>query len=284
MTDVEIVTHDAKGKPAIKKKEAFAKYAPEFSFDLTCSFEALLDTIDGNIKANHPGIAQGAFNNCHGDWYEWLLAIAAWNRRIETGSKLAVYLLPNVKRFQVSDLYIPKISQYITDLKAKTVETAGVELITSNPDFVIIDTTDIDLPDYFAEPIQQVSIETLDMLEQAYEHYIGKCSFSGLYGYISVKNSLRPDRRLQIAHEGSLMKALYVHIQTREWIIAPNGLKYYAISQKATSADLRALKTVATHSITSVESIPQSAVDEAYQVSTIAEAVTAFNEILNPSA
>jgi len=53
------------------------------------------------------------------------------------------------------------------------------------------------------------------------------------------------------------MKAIYTHLQTREWIINLKGLKYYAFSTKI--SDKNALKTVATHSITTVSSLPQAA-------------------------
>lgn len=90
-------------------------------------------------------------------------------------------------------------------------------------------------------------------------------------GYLSVKASLRPDRRLQLAHEGSLMKALYTHLQTRTWTINPRGIRYFAASKKISEADIKGLKTVATHSIIDVKSSPQSAVDELFQINTVNE-------------
>jgi hypothetical protein len=83
---------------------------------------------------------------------------------------------------------------------------------------------------------------------------------------MSVKTSFRPDRRLQIPHEGSLMKALYAHLVTREWELTPRGLKYYAVACSVGEPDRRALKTVATHSITTVTNLPQAAVDEVFCV------------------
>jgi hypothetical protein len=65
-------------------------------------------------------------------------------------------------------------------------------------------------------------------------------------------------------HEGSLMKAIYTHIQTREWIIEPQGISYYAVSADLNSSDREALRTVATHSITTVDKVPEAAVDDAF--------------------
>jgi len=156
-----------------------------------------------------------------------------------------------------------------------------VELITSNPDFVIIDTDSFDeLPAIFSQPITSITPDTLTMIEHAYADFIGTCSFKNIVGYLSVKTSLRPDRRLQIAHEGSLMKALYAHIQTREWIISPKGLKYYAMSMALNNSDKRALKTVATHSILTVNSLPEAAVNEAFMVNSSKTAIKSFKEIM----
>ena len=76
------------------------------------------------------------------------------------------------------------------------------------------------------------------------------------------------------------MKAIYTHMQTREWILNPKGLKYYAISTKVGSSDRNALKTVATHSITTVQSIPQAAVDEVFEINSLQQAEAVFAQIL----
>src|SRR5690606_1570365 len=88
-------------------------------------------------------------------------------------------------------------------------------------------------------------------------------------GYFSVKTTFRPDRRLQIPHEGSLMKAIHVHLQTRSWINDPKALKYYAAATKVNNSDREALKTVATHSITNVSSKPQAAVDDVFVIDSV---------------
>jgi hypothetical protein len=76
------------------------------------------------------------------------------------------------------------------------------------------------------------------------------------------------------------MKAIYTHLQTREWIINPKGLKYYAISTNVGDPDRAALRTVATHSITTVHSIPQAAVDEVFEINSLQQAQRAFADIL----
>ena len=77
------------------------------------------------------------------------------------------------------------------------------------------------------------------------------------------------------------MKALYVHLQTRLWITEPKGLVYYAMAMALNESDRKALRTVATHSITTVSSRPQSAVDEVYEVSSMGAAKRIFCSILS---
>ncbi|WP_276607000.1 Cfr10I/Bse634I family restriction endonuclease [Vibrio breoganii] len=40
-----------------------------------------------------------------------------------------------------------------------------------------------------------------------------------MVGCFSIKTSLRPDCHLQTAHEGSLTRAVYVHLQIRSWFM-----------------------------------------------------------------
>jgi hypothetical protein len=113
-----------------------------------------------------------------------------------------------------------------------------------------------------------------------YSNFIGEVSLSELVGYISVKMSLRPDRRLQISHEGSLVKAIHAHIVTRKWLLEATPLTYYAITPNPTDADKRALKTVATHSLITVTQKPQAAVDEVNNIDTYEQAFSFFSRIL----
>ncbi|WP_279615263.1 Cfr10I/Bse634I family restriction endonuclease [Photobacterium leiognathi] len=115
--------------------------------------------------------------------------------------------------------------------------------------------------------ITELTKESLEHLDKIYQNIVGKCELDDIVGYFSLKTSLRPDRRLQIAHEGSLTKAIYVHLQTRSWLMEPRGIKYFGGSLAINDADIRALKTVATHSITTVMSKPERAVDEVFSIS-----------------
>jgi hypothetical protein len=290
--EMDIFT-ETERKLAINKSNAFCELNSNQLPNKTELFGDVFNKMDAAIHKtkselprcqNFPSITQGALNNCHGDWYEWFLAITAINIHLSQKTKYLALLLPNVSTFDVAELYGSEILTIVNDLKHKVKGTSSVEFITSNPDFVIIDTTNVDTTNLtlnFNTPISVVDPTLIQKIQGLYTHFIGKCALDDIVGYLSVKTSLRPDRRLQIAHEGSLMKALYAHIQTRQWILKPNGLKYYAASKSVSSADRAALKTIATHSLITVNTAPQPAVDEVYEIDSLKSAEAALLSILN---
>ena len=276
------------GKPQVMKDMAFCTILHNHLPAEDVLFSTLFGTMDAAVRSelriiaptSRQRITTEALSNVHGDWYEWLLAIASWNLTASLPNTHLAISLPNVSQFDVSSLYINRLHDLIADLKVKVSAVSEVSLITSNPDFVILDRTLVNEILGSIEPIDTISPTTLSELGNKYRAFIGRCDYSHIVGYVSVKMSLRPDRRLQIPHEGSLMKAIYTHLQTREWIINPKGLKYYAISSQVGTPDRKALKTVATHSITTVSSLPQAAVDEVFEANSIRNAIDVFSRIL----
>lgn len=269
------------GKPQIIKDAAFCNLLKNQLPDNAKGIDELLSEFDAEIKKADGTVTKDALNNAHGDWYEWLLAIGGWNYCANNATANLPILTPNINQFDTAKLYNSKLFSLISDLRDKVLVTSSVKLISSNPDFVIInrDLANEILP--VIQPIKIIDENALKTIENVYKQFENKCNFEDIVGYISVKTSLRPDRRLQIPHEGSLMKAIYTHLQTREWIINPKGIKYYAISTKVKTPDREALKTVATHSITTVQSIPQAAVDDVFEVNSLEQGLFAFEQMLS---
>jgi hypothetical protein len=246
----------------------------------TESFKSIFEELDQAILAIEPTISREARSNAHGDWYEWLLAIEAWNLAAANATLNVPILLPNKMSLDLASLYVPNLSEKIYDLRKKVEDSSTVQLISSNPDFVILKRDLVERTIGPLVPIGNVSEVETDKLSQLYANFSGLCGFEDIVGYLSVKTSFRPDRRLQISHEGSLMKAIYVHLQTREWILNPPGLRYYAMATVVGNPDRASLRTVATHSITTVSSTPEPAVDDVFQVNDRASATAAFTTIL----
>jgi hypothetical protein len=248
--------------------------------DLDQPFGEMMAGLDSAARAKHGAVSDGALNNCHGDWYEWLLSFAAWNIHKQLGTRLVAFTIPNVSQFDAAKLYSDELVSMVQHLRDEVSKSANVQLITSNPDFVLANATHVK-NNTLPVQITDVNAVIISELDNLYRGFIGVCGYTDIGGYASVKFSLRPDRRLQIAHEGSLMKALYVHLQTRLWIMKPPPLRYYALSPQVGPADRAALRTVATHSITNVGSVPQSAVDDVFETATLRQAMEVFCQILS---
>lgn len=269
------------GKSQIVKDLAFCTLLNGKLPDPEKHLDELILDFDKAIYKMDSSVTKDALNNVHGDWYEWLLAISAWNYFAGNKKANLALLTPNISQFDVASLYNERLYSLIQDLREKVSIASSVQLISSNPDFVIIDRNLVNkyIPKF--DKISKIDKGAIEKIENAYKTFELKCGFDEIYGYISVKTSFRPDRRLQIPHEGSLMKAIYTHLQTREWIINPKGIKYFAIATKVGKPDRAALKTVATHSITTVQSIPQAAVDDVFEVNSLQQAQFVFQEILS---
>lgn len=268
------------GKSQVIKDVAFCTLLNGQLPSETKNFDELISEFDREVFRIDKSVTKDALNNVHGDWYEWLLAIAAWNYCVDNRKANLALMTPNISQFDVSRLYDDNLYHLIKDLRAKVHSSSSVQLISSNPDFVVIDRMLADKLIPKMDRISKVDESAIRRIETVYKLFEAQCNFEQILSYISVKVSFRPDRRLQIPHEGSLMKAIYTHLQTREWIINPKGIKYFAIATKVGSPDRAALKTVATHSITTVHSIPQAAVDEVFEVNSLQQAQTAFAKIL----
>lgn len=266
------------GKPSINPKIVFVEYMRSkkfrFDFDIEHGLKEIESILRAHAEETGKKIEIGAINKCNGDWYEWFIALRSIEFFTTYQTDTLLISLPNVSAFDVISLYTSDLSNYIFDLRKK-LSLTNVNLITSNPDFCIVRLREEDIEKYRNEladiSFNNLTIKTLDKIDSLYHNFVNYAGLDDIAGYLSVKASLRPDRRLQLAHEGSLMKALYTHLQTRTWTINPRGIRYFAASKKISEADIKGLKTVATHSIIDVKSSPQSAVDELFQINTVNE-------------
>jgi len=269
------------GKSQVIKDIAFCTLLKGKLPSLNQSISELISDFDKKVLKVDDSVTKDALNNVHGDWYEWLLAISAWNYFANNKTANLALLTPNISQFDIARLYNDKLYNLIQDLRHKVLQSSTVQLISSNPDFVIINREVADRVIGKINPILNINQEEIAKIQNTFREFSGQCGFDDIHGYVAAKTSFRPDRRLQIPHEGSLMKAIYTHLQTREWIINPKGIRYYAIATKVGKPDRAALKTVATHSITTVHSVPQAAVDDVFEVNSLLQAHNAFSKILS---
>ena len=137
----------------------------------------------------------------------------------------------------------------------------------SNPDFICV----TNLADYIGLPAKPVTVseESLMALNTAYQKLLGQCSADSVPFVLTVKTSVRPDRRYQIVHEANVVKSLVAHLAGRFWQQNLYTAFYAMIASNVSAADRNALRNPATHTLVQVNWTPVPLVDEVYQIDSV---------------
>jgi len=229
-----------------------------------------------------PAVNANAFNNARGSWFELLATITLWNLRVDTPESHSSVLLrlPNVGTLKFIDLFEPRARAMLNDLET-SLSLKGVNLVTSNPDIICVSNLqDMDSTIEFQTKFLNASQDCISTVTKAYTKIVGKCKYNSIRFGLALKSSTRPDRRLQIPHEGSILKAINAHLQTRFWDASHNVYYYAATSSPIKKADTEAFKTAATHSITDVNVKPMPAVDKSFYFATLSDVKAMFEECM----
>ncbi|POB09670.1 Cfr10I/Bse634I family restriction endonuclease [Sulfobacillus sp. hq2] len=231
---------------------------------------ATLEQLTKHISdvANAKGLAlpsREALSNARGTWFETLVVASAWNYIINLGiTDTLVVQLPNVQRFDFRNLFDQSSQSMLDDLeRSLRRHEVDVEMVTSNPDLIVIKSKDM-LSRLAPRKIANLSLANQHYLSGFYENLRTKCPWDSIVAGIGLKTSVRPDRRLQLVHEGNILKSTFAHLKMRHWNRDFRFLYVVASSEKFNDADKKALKTAATHTIVNVDATPERSVDELY--------------------
>lgn len=201
-----------------------------------------------------------AFSNTRGFWFEVFIAVHAWNYRIRHNlGDVLIVKMPNVSSFDFRRIFEEKTDKMLKQLELSLLKN-NVRLITSNPDLLIVEQENLILEEHNV-PISCLDTQSIMEAVNSYKVLESKCHWDSLKAGIGVKTSLRPDRRLQLVHEGNILKSLFAHLKMRHWNREAAFEYYGASSEMISGADDDALQTAATHTIVNVDSLPERAVD-----------------------
>ncbi|HRB93363.1 MAG TPA: Cfr10I/Bse634I family restriction endonuclease, partial [Niabella sp.] len=89
--------------------------------------DELISEFDKEVSKVDKTVTKDALNNVHGDWYEWLLAISAWNYCAENKKANLALLTPNISQFDIARLYNDKLYNLIQDLREKVLQSSSVQ-------------------------------------------------------------------------------------------------------------------------------------------------------------
>ena len=248
---------------------------PEILNDLEKQVRAAADARYG------PGTGQtlsGGINNVRGEWLEYILKLIFWNEAIEFDQgKTAIVKLPNASQLRFHDLYEDRARGYLEELFT-SLRSQDIEMTMSNPDFVCI----TNLADDLGLPTETMSVgeSSMSTLDTAYQKLSGHCSADSIPFAVTVKTSIRSDRRYQIVHEANVVKSLVAHLAGRFWRQDLYTAFYAMISSNVSPSDRNALSNPATHTLVQVNWTPVPLVDDTYQIETVEGVKTVVRDLL----
>lgn len=226
---------------SINTTEAIRQIEEDF-FDENKDFDILLKKVKEIYKAS----TSGSIANITGRIYEWIFAIDCLNYLGNNKGDLLVLKLPTISSLNIYDLLIYSDRIKFKRLQERLKGTHGINIITSNPDFIVLNAKKI----MMSEAIKNFSGESLDKIDNYYRNYLGRIDVKSIYGFISLKSSLRPDRRLQIVHEATITKAIFDAIDNTKKI------NFISASLAHNEKDKAALNTVAIHTLHHENPVP----------------------------
>ena len=283
VSDDDSIDHLEGQRAQVNTKLIFAETFKTINDFEVINFSEFLDKCDEwatteGTKISSIKITKQALGNSRGRWFEWLVALGFWKWALSTKMpRFTLAQLPNVTSFDSAQLFIPSIQREIHKFKENLMKS-DVTMVTSNPDFVLIRKNPTDTPLFTDWEATEVTPELLESISNYYLNFVDTGNLTDVFGYLAVKSSMRPDRRLQIAHEGSTYKALSKNIS--KTIKIEEYIPYFfAISGKTTESDRYALKTVATHSIAENAKKPIRAVDQVFDVNNYQDLSSALDEL-----
>lgn len=204
-----------------------------------------------------------SFSNCNGRWAEYAFAATAWNKlsainlvnqQMQTDVTYIFAKLPDYKGADTKwtnilcDNLKREISTFDRDSTDPDVHAAGHKLFTlyaSNPDAVILKYTSAEfaalrLSLQPTSVLSDLSLDSQTKMDKIFREVAGTVTPSrNIVAFLSMKNSLRPDRRYQFVREGDNIKAHLMYLKNRRAdTVTSFANKFYAVSfEQPTQAD-----------------------------------------------
>lgn len=238
---------------------------------------------DARFGAGSGARITGGFNNVRGDWLEQILAVLLAN--ITAGGaygNTAIVRLPNTGTMRYQELFEPIARAYLTDLY-NSLNQRDISMTMSNPDFVCV----TNLPDAVFARVRgpfTLGMADIDTLWRAYQDIQGRCNPFEIPFVLTVKTSVRPDRRYQIVHEANVVKALTAHLASRYWKRNLSTPFYALIAGHVSDADRQVLRNPVTHTLVQVSWEPAPVVDGVFEIDSVDEVENTIRGLLTPYA
>ena len=221
----------------------------------------------------------GGLRNARGEWLENILGLTFWNVAAEiSNGHTAIVKLPNANQLSFHQLFEPRSREYLEDL-FRSLENDNISMEMSNPDFLCVTNLSGDVARYFSDSLT-MGIDTINKLNNAYQQVVGQCRATSVPFVLTVKTSIRPDRRYQVVHEANVVKTLMAHLSGRFWNKDLYSAFYAMVAGRVTGADRQVLRNPATYSLVQVSWQPVALVDDVFQIETLAQVRGIIQDLL----
>ena len=318
------IKFNKRGKPAIPMGEILADLYCNSIPGTTELFTDILKKLEDHAKSEISETAKAlgisaitphpnSFNNCRGSWSELIFSAFAWNELAKVNSNLydcggPIYIfvkLPNYKGTStkwtalLDTTHHRVIQSFDRHAKSdKEVAQSGHDsflLNSSNPDVAILKYS---VEEYTSivnnlsldplHPITDLSLLTQKGFEEIFKSLVHTVTpRKNLHCFLSVKDSLKPDRRLQFLHEGNNVKTILLYLINErnacDELLNLDILRniFYAVSFKAVGpSDKKSLDAAMVACLTS-PSLPKLwAVDRLYECLSQRQVEAMFSQII----
>ena len=243
----DYIYENSRGQIAVSADLAFVKIYPTLSPSI--AINAVAREIRHRVQAQSQRKylrqpSSGSLNNCSGRWNELSkrrLLIQAHFSIISETNNLYIIRMPNEATMKFWQVYNQE-SRYRFDQMMDILRDRGFSLRCSTPDFVVVSRR---IVRHYIPQInrENLSLTDLQILTQFHQYIKGCCHPSDVKGFISIKNSNRPDRRYQILYEAAVTKYASQHIHP-----AISPLRFDVIGN-STPEDKKVFKAINIYSI-----------------------------------
>ncbi len=186
--------------------------------------------------------------------------------------------LPNANQLSFHELFESRSREYLEELFL-SLENDDIAMEMSNPDFLCVTNLPGDVARHFSDSLV-MSSGTIDRLNNACQQVIGKCHANSVPFVLTVKTSIRPDRRYQVVHEANVVKTLMAHLSGRFWDKDLYSAFYAMVVERVTESDRQVLRNPATYSLVQVSWQPVALVDDVFHIETLDQVKGIVQELL----
>ncbi len=217
--------------------------------------------------------AVGAVNQYRGMWFEDLVVLD-WHRTAAAllnhePDALVAVPMPKRTELELEALWVPGIRELVERLE-QDLKLHDTVMRASNPDLILLRASTLSRHCSKAWGAANASPDDPSMIlamSRIAHELIGKLDYHELAGVMSLKTSLRVDRKVQPLQEANRIKALRKYIRTRTWQREDSPFGFFVTLMQENKGKVHSgspevfFSNVLLYSIVAIDETPSAAVD-----------------------